>query len=595
LANSLQWKIVFIYILLILLSLQLISVYLVQSLEQYYLTNYKDNLENQARLLSAFIEPGLGESQRWAEDTIQLASGFTELEGMEVIVLDSYAHVIGTSGNQSIVGSRLIRNEITRALSGHLSDDVRYDPVNLERRYYLALPIMDDQNITGVVYLSGSLNPVDETLNEIKTILLTGVSFALVISCLLGIILTRTITVPIKEVTDKANLMARGDFSYKISVYSGDEIGKLGETFNYLADRLSSTIGEMSSERSKVEAIINNMTDGIIALDGKGRLIQINPAARSLIKKLGFKVPQLNKTGFSLLRNLIGQETLRQFLRHQMPVNTEISVQSPLSVMLVKLAPFRIEQGKLDGTLMVLHDITKERELIKRQEEFVADVSHELRTPLTTVKSYIETLLDGASEDPQVSKRFLAILDREADRMVTMVRDLLSLSHMDTYKADWQRTEVNLSELIEETVEQIKRKEDSDVANIIKKIPAKVNDIYADRDKIMRVLSNLLSNAVKYSSSSGTIIVKAYEKESDIYVIIEDDGPGIPPDELPYVFDRFYRVEKTRSRDYGGSGLGLSIARKVVESFGGRIWLESIPGNGTKAIFTIPLGKNIKD
>ncbi len=566
----------------------MISVYLVQSLEQYYLSNYKDNLENQARLLSAFIEPGLGESQRWAEDTIQLASGFTELEGMEVTVLDNYAHVIGTSGNQSLVGSRLIRNEITRALSGHLSDDIRYDQANGERRYYLALPIMDDQNTTGVVYISGSLNPVDETLNEIKTILLTGVSFALAVSFLLGIILTRTITIPIKEVTSKANLMARGDFSNKITVQSRDEIGKLSETFNYLADRLNHTIGEMSSERSKVEAIINNMTDGIIALDGKGRLIQINPAAKDLISKLGHKPPSLNKKGFNLLRDLIGQEALKNYLRHQIPLNTDISIQSPLCVTQIKLAPFRIEKGKLDGTLMVLHDITRERELTRRQEEFVADVSHELKTPLTTVKSYVETLLDGASEDPDVRSRFLGVLDKEADRMVSMVKDLLVLSQMDSQKIDWDLTEVNISELVQEVLDQIRQKETISLPEVRQQIPANIIEIIGDREKIMRVLSNLISNALKYSGVDGSVVIKAFEEEHEIVIAIEDNGPGIPVEELAYVFDRFYRVEKTRSRDYGGTGLGLSIARKVVESYGGRIWLESAPGYGTKAFFTIP-------
>ncbi|MCJ7807020.1 MAG: cell wall metabolism sensor histidine kinase WalK [Clostridia bacterium] len=573
---------------LILFSLQLISVYLVQSLEQYYLSNYKESLENQARLLSAFMGPGFGEGQNWAEDTVQLAREFRDLHEMEIIILDSYAHIIGTSGNQNLISRRLIRDEITRALSGNLSDNIRFDPVNQERRYYLAFPIQNDQSTIGVIYLSGSLRSVDDTLNEVKTILLTGVGLALAVSILLGIILTKTITLPIKEVTDQAYFMARGDFSRKINVQTADEIGRLGETFNYLAEQLSHTINEISSEKSKGEAIINNMSDGIVALDGKGRLIQVNPAARLLINNLGLKIPILNRSGFNLLRNLIGSDLMRQFIRLQKPLTAETSSSAPECTMQIKIAPFKVDKGKLDGTLIVLHDITRERELTRRQEEFVADVSHELRTPLATVKSYVETLLDGAAEEPAVRNRFLNVLARETDRMVNMVKDLLVLSQMDSSKVYWQKTEVDLKDLTMEAVEQLKQKLSIKLPRIEVLISPDYSSVCVDRDKVMRVFSNLLSNAVKYTAPDGTITINTTDEDSSIKVSIEDTGSGIPEEELPRVFERFYRVEKTRSRDFGGTGLGLSIARKVVEGHGGIIWLESNPGLGTKVCFTLP-------
>ncbi len=586
--NSLQWKIIFIYLVLILFSLQLISVYLVQSLEQYYLNNYKENLENQARLLSAFIEPGFREGQVGAEDTLRLARGFRDLHEMEVVILDNYAHIVGSSGSQSLVGSRMIRDEITRALAGHISDTIRYDPGGGDRRYYLAYPIQNGHSTTGVIYLSGSLKSVDDTLTQIKNILLTGVGLALAVSLFLGVILTKTITVPIKKVTEQAHYMAHGDFSRKINVQASDEIGRLGETFNYLADQLSHTINEMSSEKSKVEAIINNMSDGVVALDGKGYLIQINPSARELIKNLKLKVPSLNCSGFSLLRSLIGTEASRQFVRRQNPLTAEISSKEPDCTMQVKVAPFRVEKGKLDGTLIVLHDITRERELTRRQEEFVADVSHELRTPLTTVKSYVETLLDGAAEEPEVRKRFLNILARETERMVSMVKDLLVLSQMDSNRTDWQKSEVDLRELALEAVEQVKQKIEIKLPEIKVMIGPDFSPALVDRDKIMRVFSNLVNNAVKYTPPDGEVSISAERENGFIKILIEDTGSGIPESELPRVFERFYRVEKTRSRAYGGTGLGLSIARKVVEAHGGDIWLESVPGTGTRVWFTIP-------
>lgn len=573
---------------LILFSLQLISVYLVQSLEQYYLRNYKESLENQARLLSVFMEPGFGEGQGWAEDTVRLAREFRDLHDLEIIILDNFAHIIGSSGSQALIGRRMIREEITRALAGHLSDNMRYDPVNEERRYYLAFPVQTDQNVLGVIYLSGSLRAVDDTLNEVKAILLTGVGLALVVSFLLGIVLTRTITSPIKEVTDQAMNMAGGDFTRKIEVQASDEIGRLGETFNYLAEQLSYTINEMSSEKSKVEAIINNMSDGIVALDGTGRIIQINPSARSQIKNLGLKVPSPGRSGFYLLRSLIGSDMMRRFVRKQNSLTAEISSSEPDYIMQIKIAPFKVGKGKLDGTLIVVHDITKEREMTRRQEEFVADVSHELRTPLATVKSYVETLMDGAAEEPEIRNRFLGVLSKETDRMVSMVRDLLALSQMDVSQGFWQTSEVNLRDLALEATEQLKHKLSAQLPAIKVNISSSCPHVNIDRDKVMRVFSNLLNNAVRYTAAQGEIIVNAIDEGNNVKVVITDNGQGIPESELPRVFERFYRVEKTRSRDYGGTGLGLSIARKVVEGHGGSISIESAPGVGTSVSFTLP-------
>ena len=575
---------------LILFSLQLISVYLVQSLEKYYLGNYKESFENQARLISAFMAPRFEEGQGWAEDTVRLARELREMHEMEIMVLDNYALIIGTSGNQALIGRRLVRDEITRALAGNSSDYIRYDSINQERRYYLAYPIQGEQSTLGIIYLSGSLESVDTTLNEVKAILLTGAGLALLVSFILGIVLTRTITEPIQDVTKQAHQMASGDFSRNINVHSSDELGRLGESFNYLADRLSDTISEMSTEKSKVEAIINNMSDGIIALDGKGRLIQINPAARLLLDDLQLKIPPVNRSGFSLLRNLIGPEATRSFVRQQNPLTAEITRKSPSCTVQVKLAPFKADMGKLDGTLMVLHDVTRERELTKRQEEFVADVSHELRTPLTTIKSYIDTLLDGASEEPEVRNKFLSVLASETDRMVSMVKDLLSLSQMDN-QVHWNKSPIDLLDIAHEAEELVRQKLGSEKPAITLDFTRSLPIVNADRNKIMQVFINLLSNAAKFTPPDGTIRVKASEEDGFVRILVEDTGKGIPPDELPKIFERFYRVEKTRSRDFGGTGLGLSIVRKIVEAHDGEVWVTSEPGFGTKVWFTLPCSR----
>ncbi len=580
-----------VYSLLLLFALQLISVYLVQSLEQYYLHNFRTGLEYQARLLASFVEPLLQEGPKSTEDIAHLVREFSGLREIEIDVLDSYAHIVGTSKNQSLVGGRLLRDEISRALAGEQSETARFDPSGKERRYYLAFPLRDGETVGGVLYLSGSLNKVDTVLNQIKLIMLSGSGLALAISFLLGAILAKTITTPLQEITRQAGLMSRGDFSQKIAVKSGDEIGRLGSTFNHLAGRLDRNIKEISSEKSKIEAMINHMGDGVIALDGKGRLIHINPAARELLKDT-FREPLPPEcSGFALLKKMIGADALRLFMRGRRPLTLDLSRDNPAVDLRITLAPFKEEkEGRLDGTLVVLHDVTVERELARQQQEFVADVSHELRTPLTTIKSYVETLLDGAAADPAVSDRFLNVLSRETDRMVDLVRDLLDLSGLGYSRAELERTEVDLLQLAADAVEQSEQKAGLACPKIGLNISPELPPVRVDREKIMRVFLNLLNNALKYTPADGEIRVGAAAAEPGwLQVYIEDNGPGIPREDLERIFERFYRVEKTRSRDYGGTGLGLPIARRVVEAHGGRIGLESTVAEGTRAWFTLPV------
>ncbi len=586
-----------VYSLLLLFALQLISVNLIQSLEQYYLHNFRTGLEYQARLLASFLEPLLREGHKSTEDIAHLVREFSGLRETEIDVLDSYAHIIGTSKSQTLVGGRLLRDEISGALAGELSEAVGLDPSGKERRYYLAFPLRDGEVVSGVLYLSGSLNKVDTVLNQIKMLMLSGSGFALAISFLLGAILAKTITTPLQEITRQAGLMSRGDFSQNIAIKSGDEIGRLGAAFNHLAGRLDRNIREISSEKSKIEAMINHMGDGVIALDGKGRLIHINPAAEQLsgdILKEAFRPEQ---SGFSLLRKLIGTDPLRQFMRGRKPITLELSRENPAVDLRITLAPFKEErEGRLDGTLVVLHDVTVERELARQQQEFVADVSHELRTPLTTIKSYVETLLDGAAADPAVSNRFLNVLSLETDRMIDLVRDLLDLSGLGYSKAELQKKAVDLRGLAADAIEQSEQKAGFEHSTVELAIPPQLPPVWIDREKIMRVFLNLLNNAFKYSPAGGKIRVGAEEavEAGRLKIFVEDSGPGIPEADLERIFERFYRVEKTRSRDYGGTGLGLPIARRVVEAHGGEIGLESALGKGTRAWFTLPVATSGK-
>lgn len=584
--RSLQWKIILIYSLLLLFTLQLIGVYLVQSLEQYYLNSFRAGLETQARLLSTLLAPRSFD-RRSDEDIAHLVREFRGFWEVEITVLDRYGRVIGTSGNQDQLGQRLIRKEITQALRGSTAETIRVEPALRERRFYLAYPLGTEGD-SGIIYLNSSLKNVDGTLNGVKMILVSGSAIALAISFLLGLILARTITAPVRVITAHAVEMARGDFSQQIKVQESDEIGQLGRSFNYLASRLSQTMREISAEKGKVEAIINYMSDGIVALDGRGSIIHFNPAACRQLRLLLQFEPILGENGLPILRELAGEEALHRFLQQCQPVTLEVSRENPPCDLQVQVVAFQEEKGLSPGTLLVFHDVTREKETVRLQQQFVADVSHELRTPLTTIKSYVEALQDGAIREPALCRRFLTVLAGETERMVSLVKDLLVLSQLDYHQIEWHKTRVDLRELALEVAEQVRQKQNAARSRIIVSISPALPQALVDRDRAMQVFLNILTNAVKYTPATGEIEVSASSTGEMLQIMVSDSGVGIPPEDLPRVFERFYRVEKTRSRDFGGTGLGLSIARHIVEGQGGNIWLESIVGKGTQVWFTFP-------
>jgi len=607
--RGLQWKITILYTLLLLFALQLIGVFLVQSLERYYLRNHVKSVETQAKLMAQFLTSRIQEDDQ--DNIIELVEGFRGYQETDIIVLDRYSRVLGVSGHYEIEeGSWFLQEEITRALGGNPSDDIRVNPENDNRYYCLAYPIHNDGAIHGVIYLSSSLKSIDETLGEIKGILITGSLSVLAISATIGIILARTITNPIREVTKKAADMARGNFSASIKVHSEDEIGHLAKMFNYLAFRLDTTLNEISSEKSKVEALLNYMNDGIVAFDGNGNLIHVNPAARKLLSQVTtFAALNEDEANLSLLEQLTGKEAFLEFeesrkpftievnfnkqvnFNEQVNFNKQVGGDNPFLILQVSVAPFKGEQGRLRGVLVVLHDVTQEREISKRQQEFVANVSHELKTPLTSIKSYLEALLDGAIEDPSVRHDFLDVVDRETHRMVSLVQGLLELSRLDEHSLVLNRKTVILREIVEEVIEKATITNNSTDTMHDPSIILNINEslqVYVDRDRIYQVFLNLLNNAFKYTSADGTVEIFALEKEEWVQVCVKDNGTGIPPEEINRVFERFYRVEKTRSRDYGGTGLGLSICKKVVEVHGGNIWIDSEVEKGTAVWITLP-------
>lgn len=586
--KSVQWKIVFIYALLILFAMQFFVVFLAQAMEQYYLRVYARNLEAQGLILANFLERYLREGDE-SSAIDRLVLEYSRYAGVnDLMVLDSFGRVISSSRAEAgLQGQRIIQEEITRALMGSRSGEIRFNPGTREREKHLALPVRSGEKILGVVYLSGSLESLYATLQEIQLIFLTGAVIVIGGTVLLGFFLARSITGPIQEVTAKAAQIANGDYRQQINVRSQDEIGRLGEVFNCLSRQLDVTLQEMSSEKGKMEAILRHMTDGIVALNRDGQVVHLNPTAHSLLALAPGEYPPP-----AVLTQLLAQVDLVDLLNTGRKESREIVLAQHQRTVLASYVPFHTQElAEVDffsGVLIVLHDISKERELIRIQQEFIANVSHELRTPLTTLKSYTETLLGGAMHQPDTCRSFLGIMEKETERMVRLVKDLLVLSQLDYRQVAWRQTRQRLDELVLEVVNELQIEFQGEPRPIAVTLPELPLYFCFDREKMKQVLLNVIQNAFKFTGQEGNVAVLLEDTGSAAIILVRDDGIGIPLVDVDRVFQRFYRVDKGRSRDLGGTGLGLAIAREIVEAHGGTISLTSQPEQGTEVMIRLP-------
>ncbi|NPV42621.1 MAG: HAMP domain-containing protein [Firmicutes bacterium] len=582
--KSIQWKMVIIYFLLILLAMQVISVYLLRSLEQYHLNSLSSFLNKQAQLISGFLERYLKEPY----DNEHISDLLRELgfEIKEIYVLDPTGSVISTSSPDiSRIGKRMLSNEITKAMVGEVGEDIRLDPTTNERLKYMAFPVESGGKVVGILYMVASLEKIYETLRDIKEILLGATILALVITGFLGFALARTITGPIQEVTSKAASLARGDFDQKIEVKSSDEIGQLTEMFNYLTLRLKDTLGEISNEKSKVEAILTYMADGVVAINNTGEIIHINPRAMEM---LGVSSEAIGKKFTQVFSEEFKGITLKELFEKNSEHGREIVLELKSSVLRAHFAYFKNEKGNITGVVIVIRDVTEEEKLERMRKEFVANVSHEIKTPITTIKSYAETLMEGALSDREISQRFLSVIIKEADRMSRLVSDLLQLSRLDYQKTRWVKEPISLVKIVEDVITKlvvtIKQKNMEVYQTFEDGFPM----ILGDRDRIEQVILNVIGNAVKYTPEGGRIEIKGSSENRRVVLNISDNGIGIPEEDLPRVFERFYRVDKARTRDLGGTGLGLSIAKQIIEAHDGTIVIDSRYGEGTTVTITLP-------
>ena len=584
--SSIKWRFIVVYFLLVFIAMVIIGIFIINSMENQQLEAKKFSMEQQIQTImstsSDIISGDWVDNREGIQNTLndwRLGSG----EVLYVIYDEEIPTILSTTNKQyeDIVGTNALsfRNTdpilIGKAFEGNKDSSIIYDQTADTEFMHIAVPVYSSMGkISGVLYMTSDLTNVANTVKDSRAILTNATLIALLITVILGFFIANSITVPIRNLTKKAEEMSLGDFDQSVEVKSNDEIGQLAQMFNQLTFKLKQTIDEMDLERSKLDTIFSYMAEGVIAIDKNGIIIHANP--------IGQKI-----TGIS--DQYINQETKLQLesvnmgsLNYAKPktLNGETIFETGNGAYKIKYAPFKNDKDIIAGIIMVFQDITQELKLDNMRKEFVANVSHELKTPITTIKSYAETLmLDDIGLDTQ--KMFLSVIDKECDRMGRLVRDLLQLSNIDYKKTKWLRSSVSLKDIIEDSINKLHILAYEKHQKIEYEIEENLPDINVDKDGIEQVLLNLISNAIKYTEEKGTIKVSAKKILNNVVLRIEDNGIGIPEEDMSRLFERFYRVEKGRSRDMGGTGLGLSIAKEILEAHGAKIKLTSEFGKGT--------------
>ncbi|EAD1508703.1 cell wall metabolism sensor histidine kinase WalK [Listeria monocytogenes] len=593
--QSVQFKLVIMYLLLIIVAMQVIGAYFVRELEGQLEKNFQDSITNSITLLDynarEEIIKNSDNSVKLQNDIRELLVDYSRASSnlIEVRIVDDKGKILGTSNlnNQGIVGQKSNDPLVKRTLSlGTTSEDKIYkDESNKNNRVWVNVSsIKNKGQVIGAIYLVADIESVYKQVDDITNIFITGTLIAMIITAVLGILLSRTITKPIIEMKRQAYAMARGNYSRKVKVYGVDEIGELADSFNTLTKRVQEAQAMTEGERRKLSSVLAYMTDGVIATDRRGKVILINTPAEKMLR-----VKHESANGRSIIDVLDIGDTYQ--FEDLMEVDGSLTMdRSTLDKPYVLRANFSViqrETGFNNGVIAVLHDITDQEKVDQERRDFVSNVSHELRIPLTSMHSYLEALSDGAWEDKEIAPRFLEVTQNETERMIRLVNDLLKLSRMDGGREQLEKSFVNFTDFFNHIIDRFEMMKKETIM-FKRHIPREPVIIEIDEDKVMQVLDNIISNANKYSPDGGRISFYLKKFEDEIEVSIADEGLGVPDEDLANVFDRFFRVDKARSREMGGTGLGLAIAREVIEAHGGRIWAERNKTKGTIIKFTLP-------
>ena len=504
-----------------------------------------------------------------------------------ITVIDSKGNVLGESQtNFHNMENHLGRKEVQQAIQGKTGEDVRFSATLKMNFLYIAVPSIHEGIIIRVSVPLVQLNRID---SQIWLYCLLGIFAGLLLTTLLALGFTSSITKPVRELTYAAKNISGGNYSKRVSIKTRDEFGALAATFNEMAGELDKTMADLKDKNMKFDSIVNSMTNSFVAVDANLRIILINSIASRF-----FGINQEEIIGCKLIEVIRSHqinEILQQVIADNSSSVSEISIGMPEEgIFRVYASPIRSVDNvnANSGGIITIHDITAVKKLEQIRTDFVSNVTHELKTPLTSIRGFVETLRSGAVNDADVTAKFLEIIDIEAERLTMLINDILQLSEIENRVSDTNISVNKLSEIIAEVVSILQVSADKKGVELVMEADDSIY-IKANRDRIKQMFINLIDNAINYNVENGTVRITATKADARINITVADTGIGIAQQHLSRIFERFYRVDKGRSRNMGGTGLGLSIVKHIVNLYDGDIRVESEPGKGTEFILHLPV------
>ncbi len=576
------------FVLILVASLAAITWYTTTTLRNFHLTQRAHDLRDRAELLVGCFSDLA--STRYSEATETRVRELGERTSMRITLLDAKGEVLADSlEDPRKMLSHAHRLEVQSALQGTMGQSVRYSETLNAKMMYVAVPVRGTNAVEGVIRTAVPLTSLDETLEILQSkIIASGVIIALLVSGA-SFLISRRIARPLEDIRRGAERFARGDLGFRLTEHSNsEEIGALAESMNSMATQLEDRINALISQRNESEAVLSSMLEGVIAVNTEEELIRINRAAAKLIGVHPVEV--LGRNILEVVRNVELRTFVSTTLASSEPVQCDLLLHGVAEhYVQANGTVLRDPQGRSIGALIVLNEITRLRKLETIRRDFVANVSHELKTPITSIKGFVETLLEGALDQPEDARRFLEIIERQSERLISIIEDLLSLSRIEqeAEKGAIETAPARLADILHAAVQLCQAKAAARQISIQVECPPDLTG-QVNAHLIEQACINLLDNAIKYSGHASRISIQAAAKDGELVLSVQDSGCGIDREHLSRLFERFYRVDRARSRELGGTGLGLAIVKHIVQAHRGRVQVESTPGQGSRFSIHLP-------
>lgn len=620
--SSIRTKFVIVYVLVNIISLQLIGLFFTTQLRTSNVNTFEQNIIEQEKILNYHIREELGKStdtnnanSKVLSDSLnqdstvgnngeskseiaKLVSEFNIQKLLLVSVIDNESKILATSsknGNDEYLAKRSFDPLVSQVIkTGESTKQIQNNADSNKRVWIYVSPIKKDNEVIGVISLMADIESVYQEVNGISKIFIVGTVLSILITTVIGFVASKTVTSSIEKMSSQVKKMALGNYGTVVGINTDDEIGDLAKVFNQISKRIEEEQAVTETERRKLATIIESMMDGIITTDNNGRIILINTSAEDMLGGRDDEI-FIGKDALKIL-NITEYESIEEILEAEDSLLVSASKSDDELLLRAEISKIVKEDTgdltqmstELEGYIIVLYDVTDQERQEKERREFVSTVSHELRTPLTTMNSYIEALEEGVLEDKELAPQFIDTIHKETTRMIRMVNELMQLGKMDIKEEHYEKEFIDINKMLEQITDRFALTHPE--KNFIKHIPKSPIFVEGDQDKLTQVFDNIVNNAIKYSPDGKNITVRVRQNyhHNRVSISIKDEGVGIPLVHIDKIFNRFYRVDKSRQRSMGGTGLGLALAKTIVEAHKGRIWAQSREGYGSIIFVTLP-------